>query len=201
MKPRIWIVHGIHTNEQEPWMYVYKDGFERAGWDATVWTYGKVSALTTRWKNPGRAKELAGLIQPGDYVLGHSNGGCLIWMAGELGAKYRGAILLNPALDDDKVLQPECKWVNLYPNRFDEAVPLAAWFGLHDLAPHPWGAQGRDGLTVKDARYSTTWTDPMVKGHSAMLAGPALITWRDRVIADAEARRADDTLPGLKQAA
>ena len=141
MKPRITIVHGIHTNDNEVWMDYLVARFQHHGWDARKWTYGYALALTTRWQNPGRAKTLAAMIRPGEVVLGHSNGGCLAWMAAELGAPIGGAILLNPALDADKVMAPQVPWVNLYTNKYDEAVP---WAGL--FIGHPWGAQGRDGI-------------------------------------------------------
>ena len=188
MKKRVLIVHGIHTDEHTMWMRYFAAKFRHRGWDAEYWTYGYAYALLTRWQNPGRARKLASLIQPGDVVLGHSNGACLAWMAAEIGAPMRGAILLNPALDTDKVMAKQVEWANLYANRGDEAVKLAGMF----LA-HPWGAQGRDGLTVADPRYKITFTDdsrpaPMVWGHSDIFSLANLPDWSDRIIDDAEAR-------------
>ena len=160
--------------------------FNDRGWNAIKWTYGYAYALLTRWQNLSRASKLCDLIRPGDVVLGHSNGACLAWMASRLNAPLQGAILLNPALDTDKVMAPQVKWVNLYANRYDKAV---SWAGL--FAMHPWGAQGRDGLSVADARYRTIWTErvpPPVAGHSAILAPDVLPEWSQRFAADAEAR-------------
>ena len=186
MKPRLLVVHGIHYRDSAGWMDYMVEAFNEAGWDAAKWTYGYAYALLTRIQNPWRASKLLEIIQPGDVVLGHSNGACLAWMAAELGAPIGGAILLNPALDTDKVMAPQVKWVNLYANRQDEAVPLAKIF-----VGHPWGAQGRDGLKVSDRRYQTTWTDeepPRVYGHSAILAPSAISLWTQRIIRDAEER-------------
>ena len=184
MKPRLLLVHGIHTNDSESWMDHMVLAFNQAGWDAAKWTYGYAYAMLTRIQNPWRAKKLVEIIKPGDVILGHSNGCCLAWMAAELGAPISGAILLNPALDTDKVMAKQVKWVNLYANHQDEAVPWAKAF-----VGHPWGAQGRDGLTVEDPRYQTIWTDqepPRVYGHSAMLAPSAISLWTQRIIRDAE---------------
>lgn len=183
---RIIIVHGIHTNDSEGWMDFLVDAFAARGWDASKWTYGYAYAVLARLQNLRRAEKLYAMIEPGDVVLGHSNGACLAWMASHLGAPMGGAILLNPALDTDKVMAPHVPWVNLYPNRYDKAVSWARLFALH-----PWGAQGRDGLTVRDARYRTTWTErtpPPVAGHSAVLAPDVLPAWSQRFISDAEAR-------------
>lgn len=182
---RVIIVHGIHTDDDAAWLKAFEAGFESEGWIADNYTYGYAWALTTRFRNPPRAKALAEMVRPGDIVLGHSNGGCLAWMAAELGAPIGGAILLNPALDSDRVMASHVPWVNLYANRFDEAVPLARLF-----RGHPWGAQGRDGLTVEDARYRTRFTDdapdlPQIRGHSTILANE---TWLAQVIMDADAR-------------
>lgn len=190
MKPRVIIVHGIHTNDNAGWMRYLEAKFLQRGWRTYVWTYGYAYALLTRLQNPGRAEALCDLIEPGDVVLGHSNGGCLAWMAAELGAPMGGAILLNPALDRDKLLAKQVPWVNLYTNRFDEAVPWAEIF-----VGHPWGAQGRDGISVPDVpRYRVVETSiprndaPAVRGHSAILATDALPAWSHKIIDDAEAR-------------
>ncbi len=185
-KPRILIVHGIHTNDNAAWMDYMVSAFRDAGWDASKWTYGYAYALLTRFQNPGRAKKLAAMVRPGDIVLGHSNGACITWMAAELGAPMGGAILLNPALDTDKVLARQVPWVDLYANRYDEAVPLASLF-----VGHPWGPQGAEGITIEDARYRTVWTDsepPMVRGHSAILAPEVITLWTAKIIRSAEAR-------------
>jgi len=189
-KPRIVIVHGIHTNDRAPWMDFLVEAFSARGWDACAWTYGYAYALLTRLQNPSRARVLYDLIEPGDVVLGHSNGACLAWMAAKLGAPIGGAILINPALDTDKVMAPHVPWVNLYPNVYDDAVPFAGLF-----IGHPWGAQGREGLSVPDIRYKTTWTStrrndaPAVRGHSAVLAADVLPAWSQVFINHAESRR------------
>ena len=193
MKPRVIIVHGIHTNDNAGWMRYLEWRFLQNGWRTYVHTYGYARAILTRWQNPGRAEALADLIEPGDVVLGHSNGGCLAWMAAELGAPMAGAILLNPALDRDKLMAPQVQWVNLYTNRFDEAVP---WAEMLFRGSHPWGTQGRDGISVPDVpRYRVVETSiprvdaPAVRGHSAILATDALPAWSNVIVRQAEARR------------
>ena len=189
MTNRIIIVHGIHTDDSEGWMDRVARGFKEDGWDARVWTYGYAYALLTRWQNPGRARKLAEIIPPGSVVLGHSNGCALAWMAAELGAPIQGAILVNPALDTDKVMAPHVPWINLYPNKHDEAVKIAKL-----LPAHPWGAQGRDGLTVSDPRYLTRWThEPTrlakaVEGHSAVWEPKVIHGWTRQIVKDAGGR-------------
>lgn len=191
-KPRVVIVHGIHTNDDEAWMAYLEATFKRAGWDAHVWTYGNVSWWSVRFLNASRAKKLAAIIQPGDVLLAHSNGCTLTWMASHRGAPISGAILLNPALDTEKVLAPQVKWVNLYFNKDDTAVGLAGIF-----IDHPWGPQGRDGISVNDIRYLQVPTHdghPPVSGHSDVLTPEKLPRWTERFIADAERRIREHTV-------
>lgn len=200
--PRLIVVHGIHTADTDQgWMDFLVNAFNEAGWNAAKWTYGYAYALLTRVQNPGRAKKLAELIQPGDVVLGHSNGCCLAWMAAELGAPIGGAIMLNPALDCDKVMAKQVPWVNLYPNRHDDAVPFASIF-----VGHPWGPQGRKGISVADVRYRTTWTSaerqgaPVVHGHSGWMASDVIGAWAKVFVTQANDRLAEATWPGMKAA-
>jgi pimeloyl-ACP methyl ester carboxylesterase len=186
MTQRIIIVHGIHTNDDAGWMTTLAQTFTGYDFNVKVFTYGYAYAVLTRWQNPSRAKKLAEMIQPGDIVLGHSNGGCLAWMAAMLGAPIGGAILINPALDSNRIMPPHVKWVNLYPNRHDEMVLIAKLF-----YKHPWGAQGRDGIKYPDPRYLIQFSDtaktgvPQVQGHSAVLEAKALNAWRHVFAIDA----------------
>ena len=80
----------------------------------------------------------------------------------------------------------QVRWVNLYANHYDDAVKIARIFPAH-----PWGAQGRDGLSVEDHRYRTTFTDsafnnlPRVMGHSGLISAENLPAWSMRLVADA----------------
>jgi len=189
------IVHGIHTNTSKAaWMDYVANKFFENGWCAHKFNYGYAVGLLTRYQNHERAMKLASIILPGDVVLGHSNGGTLIDLAANMGAPIEGAILLNPALDEDRVMPEQVKWVNLYPNRHDVAVKISALF----LA-HQWGAQGHNGISREDARYTTTFTDdlhylsngselPMLKGHSDIIHPYNLPAWTERIIEDANKR-------------
>ena len=186
---RIIIVHGIHTNDDSVWMTTIAGAFAEAGFETQVWTYGYAYAIFTRWQNPGRARKLKTLIRPGDIVLGHSNGLCVAWLAAMSGAPIAGAVGINPALDADKAMPAQVPWVNLYPNRKDEAVKVALVF-----PKHPWGDQGRRGLAFNDPRYLTRFTNegygaaPPVYGHSAVLEAAALARWKYVFVNDVKSR-------------
>lgn len=183
---RVFIIHGIHTSQDVEWMDRLSSMFFDRGFSTRVWTYGYAYALLTRWQNPGRAKKLAALIQPGDIVVGHSNGCALAWLAAwDYKAKWGGAVLMNPALDCDRVMPPGVPWVNLYSNQHDLAVKVAAFF-----PKHPWGAQGKVGICLRDDRYLTRFTHdpgPMkaspIRGHSAII-NEGLSSWGKVIVQD-----------------
>lgn len=182
---KVVIVHGIHTKDNTTWMESLQKIFQESGFPSCVWTYGHAYAILTRWQNPGRAKKLASFVESGDVLVGHSNGGTLAWLAAQLGAPLGGVVLLNPALDVDKAIASHVPWVNLYPNRHDRAVKYAKW-----LPHHQWGAQGRDGLSFKDKRYLTRFTDeggpngePSISGHSAIIH-EGLASWGPLIVSD-----------------
>jgi hypothetical protein len=163
--------------------------FFKAGFDPLAHTYGYARAVLTRFQNPGRAKDLSARVVAGDVIVGHSNGCTLTYMASKLGAPIRGAVFINPALDTDLVLAPQVEWVNLYTNAYDVPVKLA---GL--LCKHPWGPQGRCGISVKDDRYKRFQTElgdgpcPPARGHSAILRPAMIGPWTDHIIRNIEAR-------------
>lgn len=186
---RVVIIHGIHSTSAMPWMHDLGQHFADAGFEPVVWTYGNVSAFTTRFKNPGRAIELHDMLLPGDVVVGHSNGCTLAYMAACLGAPIAGAVLLNPALARDKVMPENIQWVNLYTNAHDVAVAVSAAWSIGNLLPfipaHPWGAQGRDGLSVHDLRYRRWRTElgiPPIHGHSDILSADKLPYWGPHIV-------------------
>ena len=183
---RVIVVHGIHTNDTEGWMDYMVSRFTKEGYESFKWTYGYAYALLARFQNPSRARKLAAIIQHGDVIVGHSNGCTLAYMAHRLGAPMQGAILLNPALDTATVFN--IPWVNLYPNTTDDVV---AWGGI--LRAHPWGAQGKYGLSkfVDAPHYLTRFTDfdePRATGHSGILKPDVLPAWTTRIIHDLQLR-------------
>lgn len=164
--PPVYILHGIHREKGtlgfENLMAPY---FRRLGFETVEKNYGHVTAITARWKNPGIAERLADEIPDEAIVVAHSNGCTLAWMLDTMGKKLGGAVLVQPALDRDKILfGPD--WVHVYYNRFDRIVTVS-----RVLRFHPWGGQGHDGPKNPPAYYSvfdTAGTSgmPTARGHS-----------------------------------
>ncbi len=146
--------------------------------------YGKIMAIQTRWKNPGIAERLLPSIEPGDVLVGHSNG-ATVWMRClQMGAPAAGFIALNAALKDDVEVPPQLKWMHVYYNEHDKAVPLTNFPFLRQLAFDPlWGDMGRDGYCGADRRVKQWdgWNRedklPRLAGHSTILDADNADDW------------------------
>lgn len=178
----VHLLHGIHTSKNSRRLADLAPIVEQAsGLPVVYHEYGDILAIQTRWKNPGIAERLAKLVEPGDVLVGHSNG-CAIWTRVlMLGAPAQGVVLLNGALDDSIEFPPQLKWAHVYFNQYDKAVPWAERMPKWLLDPM-WGDLGRDGYRGKDPRV--TKTDcfnsppfPPLAGHSAIIDGRPARVW------------------------
>ncbi len=181
--PTVHILHGIHTSEPSGGVVkLLKPYFENAGFgDIIVHSYGYIFAVTTRRKNPEIVEEILPKIKPGDIIVGHSNGGTLAYMLAERGAPISGAVLINPALDANKALAKQVRWIHVYFNKDDGAV----WWSRILFINHPWGEQGRVGYNGKpDVRYSNfdcQKESPPVFGHIDIFTKEKIVVWGPRI--------------------
>jgi hypothetical protein len=148
--------------------------------------YGNLLAVQTRFWNPGIAERLAKEVRPGDILVGHSNGCCLWMRALMLGAPAAGAVFLNPALKDDIAIPPYLRFLHVYYNDDDGAVPWAQrpakW--MHVLTDPLWGDMGRDGYKGADPRVVSVDCEhstplPVLQGHSEIITPPQAATWAE----------------------
>ncbi len=184
---RVHIMHGIHVSEPKGGVGKLEEYFHAGGFsEVVVHRYGHIFAFQTRWKNPKLAEQYCGEVLAGDIVVGHSNGCTLWWMISQMNAPIAGAILINPALDNDKALAPQVPWVDVYHNEGDSAVSLSRL-----LLWHPWGDQGKIGFTGDDPRYQNIdcgKSEPRVDGHSAIFKDENLHIWGPRIVENARKR-------------
>lgn len=185
----IHIIHGIHSTQKYESIARLILPFQYAGAHVKYHNYGYASVWTARWKNQGRAEKILPWIKPGDICIGHSNGCTLIWMLAHMGAPMHGAVLINPALDDDAEFPAQLQWIDVYHNHEDTAVWFSDWFGLKDLIPHPWGKMGQVGYTGRDQRVTnidtidqTTSFRPPARGHSAIFSDTHIGSWAPYIV-------------------
>lgn len=179
LKVRIHLVHGIRTSgsNQPPEALIpylppavyYPD-------------YGYELALATRVLNPMIEGAIAPYIEPGDVMIGHSNGCAIIYDLLQKGAQPSGVVFINGALEQVFALPACVQWCDVYFNPGDtitEAAKVAAKLGLVDLC---WGELGHAGYAGSDPRVTNINTGntrgfPIVEGHSAIFSSTNLPVW------------------------
>jgi hypothetical protein len=146
--------------------------------------YGDIYAVQTRMKNPGIARRFAQLVQPGDVVLGHSNGNAIWARALQEGAPAIGMIVLNGALEEDFDLPSQLRFAHVYYNAHDSAVPLTEVPLIRRVFFDPlWGEIGRHGYKGTDKRVTVNLDCgsapdlPCLQGHSEIIAPENYETW------------------------
>lgn len=185
---RIHLTHGIHVGRGKPSVGRLRSHISRgSGLPVVYREYGDLFAVQTGSHNPGIAARLAEQVEPGDVLAGHSNGGCVCVRALMLGAPAVGLVILNGALKDDfdfAKLTPQLKFIHVYYNQYDEAVPLTNFPVLRRWLFDPlWGDMGRDGYRGKDSRVTQfdCWNRddelPDLAGHSSILAADNADDW------------------------
>jgi len=122
-------------------------GFRATGFCVLLPTYGYLPALVIglfQWLDRRIAQTISGFIRDDDILLGHSNGATLVYLIAKT-RRIRGAILVNAALDSDKI--PNAEFIHVYYNSGDILTRIS------ELVPfHPWGDMGANGYTGSDPR-------------------------------------------------
>ena len=161
----IHIIHGIHSSEagtSTPARLV-PELLDR-GLCYKIHDYGCALAITSRWKNPGRAVHIAQMIRPGDCILAHSNGCAITHIMLNMGIAPSCVTFLQPALDDDTIFPDGNFVINVFHNKFDMTTRFAKWaLWFH----HPYGSMGAVGYTGNDPRIQNFDVYDMFgeKGH------------------------------------
>ena len=177
-KQRVHFVHGFNVKDDgEGTTGLLAKEFERYGdFEVIKFSPGFRLFLGVRVRNPRLAQQLAARIQPGDLLIGHSDGCNLIDKAlHELNSLHPAkvsAVYINPALDADTALAKIVDKCLVIHDHTDEIVWLAKW-----LPFHPWGEMGKNGYKAKrpelhDDRYQNKSTGSLGhpdQGHSGAL--------------------------------
>lgn len=137
----VWLVHGFNvTDGGAGSVGKLAPYFEAAGFEVKRFRYGWKGLLGVRRSNGTFAQLLADVVNPGDIIVGHSNGGCLAKLAADLGAPAAQLVLINPALDADARFAQQVGRIHIWHSPSDKPVTWARW-----LPWHAWGDMGAIG--------------------------------------------------------
>jgi len=184
MKQRVIIVHGFNVRDQgRDTTGRLAEMMRRMGYDVSEFSTGWRGLLGVRFGNKRRAQQLAAMVHPGDWLIGHSDGNNLIDQAlhelASLDAGRVNCVYFNPALDKDTALAAIVSRCLVFHTPSDNVVRVAKF-----LRFHPWGAMGRTGYHAADE----SWHDPRYTnisyeslgfenlGHSGVFKTPECLT-------------------------
>lgn len=177
---RVHLLHGFNVSDKgagttdrlKPFLYA-------AGHEILDHDYGWFGLLSVRFLNWTVAERVKKASRDGDIGVGHSNGCAILVEAARRGARLRGLVLINPALDRSTDFPDGLEWVHVYHNGGDEPVKASRW-----LIAHPWGDMGNVGYCGEDARvvnFSGDYLEPRLSGHSDLFDHAKVGEWGERI--------------------
>ena len=177
---KVHLIHGIHSHPGSPELLI--PYLVQAGLQVAYPDYGYELALETRLLNPMIQGALAPYIEPGDLLVGHSNGCAMAYelMAG--GCPAIGAVFINGALETSWGLPGTCRWADVYYNQGDSITEVARLAEELGWVASAWGELGHLGYTGTDSRVANidcgrTPDMPVVWGHSDFFTPSKLQAW------------------------
>ncbi len=175
---RVVLIHGARFKKADrDNLRRLATGFRASGFCVILPTYGYLPALLiglVQWFDRRIADSMASFIREDDILLGHSNGGTLVYLITQQ-VKVKGAILVNPALDSSRI--PNADFIHVYYNKGDILTRISSIFPFH-----PWGDMGGMGYTGMDPRVTNfdqgnTPTLPTLNGHSDVFKRGKVRLW------------------------
>lgn len=184
LRGRVWLLHGFNVSDGgERTVQALAPFFEAEGYEVKRFRYGWRGLLGVRMMNDTFARILADIIEPGDIVLGHSNGGCIGYLAAaEHAAPIGQLVLINPALDADVKFPAQLRAVHIWHSPSDRPVAVAKLLPWHN-----WGDMGavgyrgphdprvrsynkENGYPVSSREHSDVFTEPRLSYFGPLIA-------------------------------
>ena len=157
----IHLIHGLHTFDPAQNIGRWMPYLEDAGFAVRVHRYGYLPFGLAWMRNPGIARRIANTVRADDILICHSNGAAIAYLIGEM-RRFRGVVLVNGALDRDKVI-PGVDWQMNYYTPGDDVLKYAR------IPFHLWGRIGTKGYSGHDSRnqdFNMAELLPACRGHS-----------------------------------
>lgn len=176
----IHFIHGILTEPTSPVKGLLP--YLQSVGPAVYPDYGYELAVDVKHVNPMIAGALLPYIQPGDILVGHSNGCALSYELLMAGALVTRAVFINGALETTFPLPAGLQSLDVYFNADDDITEAAAVAERLGLVDKVWGELGHAGYQGKDPRVTNfncglTAGMPVVQGHSDFFTPAKLAEW------------------------
>ena len=186
MSRRVILLHGFNVRDsgvrtiQKLRPYLTRSGFN----DVNAPSYGFVHLFGAAFFNDNFAALLAGMSEPHDVLVAHSNGCALAYRAiHHESSQFEHLVFINPALRPCVPIPSKVKSLDVWHSPSDRAVRAArftSWFTF-------WGNMGAVGYRgPKDRRvqnFNKQENFPVSsKGHSDVFESPALEFFAPRIV-------------------
>ena len=177
----VHLIHGIHTEPTSPVKGLVPH-LVAAGWKVRYPEYGYELALETKIINQMISGTIAAYVEPGDILIGHSNGCALAYAIMQTGIKVGGAVFINGALENNFPRPPGCPWIDVYFNQGDEITRAAQLGEELGIVTPIWGELGHSGYVGTDSLVASidcfrTPDMPVIDGHSDFFTPTKLQLW------------------------
>jgi hypothetical protein len=139
---RVLLIHGWRVKDPMLGIGRLVEPLRALGYLPVLLRYGyTLTADQTRFRSRKAAKNWSARTEPGDVVIGHSNGGRVAWeMSHYEQNRAADMVWINPALDPDVVPGRSVRRLLVLHNPFDRAVRLGRM-----LPGSIWGDLGAVG--------------------------------------------------------
>ncbi len=177
----VHLVHGIHTEPDSPVKGLIPY-LRTAGFIVRYPEYGYELAVETLYLNPIIEGVMMPYVEPGDILIGHSNGCAISYHMMQQGAPAIGAVFINGALEQTLKRPIGCAFIDVYYNPGDEVTEIAKIGGEFGIFDDDWGELGHGGYIGNDGlienfNCGATPGMPVVSGHSDFFTPSKLAQW------------------------
>jgi len=193
--PTIHLIHGFnekHSFEDGPSIKVMQEHLAN-GYKVHTWDYGHANLIDVRTNNDNYSRLIASTVEPGDILVGYSNGAAIIQtMLEQFDCPAQQIFLLHPAISKTWQAPEFVKKVFIFYNKFDKAVIAGKWWrrasrGLpwnwFSENRNHWGELGKTGYTGpfdrRVTQFDTYNTEgmPQASGHGGLFGATIYKEW------------------------
>jgi pimeloyl-ACP methyl ester carboxylesterase len=178
---KVVLIPGIHT-EAVSCVERLIPFLTQAGFTTIFDDYGFILGLETKLANPLVWRSVLPFIEPETVIVGHSNGAAIGYDLMNAGAKVKGCVFINGALDPRITRAVGVDFIDVYYNPGDEITEVAELAERLDITDPIWGQMGHAGYWGSDPLITSincgaTPGMPVVDGHSAFFEPDNIKAW------------------------
>lgn len=153
-----------------------------AGLQVTYIDYGYILGLETKLANPLVWRTMLPFVEPGSILVGHSNGAAICYDLMNAGARVKGCVFINGALDPRITRAVDVSFIDVLYNPGDTITEVAEIASVLGITDPSWGMMGHIGYwgtdpNIHSINCGATPNMPVVSGHSDFFEPHNIARW------------------------